>query len=365
LWELPGTRALNWPGCCCGILASRQARRSLPGAWTKRRGARRRSTEPRFTRNWPGGSGNLKLEPFSWELLASRGVEVLFLATPHEQSREWVPEALARGLRVIDLSGAWRLTEAANRAVYAFEDEGSELAAATQAQAVYGLPELHRAQIAGARLIANPGCYATSIILPLKPLVAAGTGRSQARHRRRRQERRERRGQGAHRQNALHVRGRQSLRLWSLHASPHRRVAGADRHRCERDRFHAASAAHSARHSSTIYVRFREPQTADSASRASITIFCRQSHGPALRQALPQIQYSVRTNYADIGFQLAADGRRAVIVSCLDNLLKGASSAGRAKSERDARLARIGRSRMKLAAEGLNEVRRQIGWSGP
>ena len=43
------------------------------------------------------GSGNLKLEPFSWELLAERGVEVLFLATPHEQSREWVPEALKRG----------------------------------------------------------------------------------------------------------------------------------------------------------------------------------------------------------------------------------------------------------------------------
>jgi N-acetyl-gamma-glutamyl-phosphate reductase len=38
------------------------------------------------------GSGNLKQEPFSWELLTSRGVEVLFLATPHEQSREWVPE---------------------------------------------------------------------------------------------------------------------------------------------------------------------------------------------------------------------------------------------------------------------------------
>ena len=43
-------------------------------------------------------------------------------------------------------------------------------------------------------------------------------------------------------------------------------------------------------------------------------------------KTLPQIQYSVRTSYADIGFQLAADGKRAVIVSCLDNLLKGASS---------------------------------------
>src|ERR1700728_1960016 len=120
------------------------------------------------------GAANLKLEPFSWELLSTLGVDVLFLATPHEQSREWVPEALKRGLRVIDLSGAWRLTDPANRAVYAFDDEGSELAEATQAQAVYGMPELHRAQIASARLVANPGCYATSVILALKPLVQAG-----------------------------------------------------------------------------------------------------------------------------------------------------------------------------------------------
>jgi len=127
------------------------------------------------------GSATLKLEPFSWGLLAERGVDVLFLATPHEQSREWAPEALRRGLRVIDLSGAWRLTEVANRAVYAFADDAPgqpattrELAQATQAQAVYGMPELHRAEIAGARLIANPGCYATSIILALRPLVAAG-----------------------------------------------------------------------------------------------------------------------------------------------------------------------------------------------
>ena len=112
--------------------------------------------------------------PVGNEFLCRTSKDLLFLATPHEQSREWVPEALTRGLRVIDLSGAWRLNEAANRAVYAFEDEGSEKAAAIQAQAVYGLPELHRAQIADARLIANPGCYATSIILPLRPLVAAG-----------------------------------------------------------------------------------------------------------------------------------------------------------------------------------------------
>jgi len=119
-------------------------------------------------------TGSLRVQPFSWELLDDLGVEVVFLATPHELSREAVPEARKRGFRVIDLSGAWRLAEAANREVYKFEDEGSAEALRTQAEAVYGLPELHRSEIRGAGLVANPGCYATSVILALKPLMAAG-----------------------------------------------------------------------------------------------------------------------------------------------------------------------------------------------
>src|SRR5579863_7440679 len=121
---------------------------------------------PQFTDN--NGSRSLKVEPFSWERLKDHGVDLLFLATPHEQSREWVPEALKHGLRVVDLSGAWRLTEAKNRAVYAFDDEGSKVAAATQAKAVYGIPELHRKEIAKATLVANPGCYGTSVILAVR-----------------------------------------------------------------------------------------------------------------------------------------------------------------------------------------------------
>src|SRR5580698_9268739 len=120
------------------------------------------------------GSHALKVEPFSWELLKERGVDVLFLATPHEQSREYAPLALEHGIRVIDLSGAWRLTDAANRAIYKFEDDGGAVATAVQAKAVYGSPELHRDEIRNAELVANPGCYATSMILALKPLMAAG-----------------------------------------------------------------------------------------------------------------------------------------------------------------------------------------------
>jgi N-acetyl-gamma-glutamyl-phosphate reductase len=271
------------------------------------------------------GSGNLKLQPFSWELLASRGVEVLFLATPHEQSRAWVPEALARGLRVIDLSGAWRLNEAANRAVYAFEDDGSDLAARTQAQAVYGLPELHRARIAGARMIANPGCYATSIILPLRPLVAAGLVDLK-------------RGIVADAKSGVSGAGKAlSVKTHFMYAADNLSAYGAFTHRHTGELLEQigvdASEIIFTPHLlpiprgilSTLYVHFREPQSKAGIAKVYHDFFAGSPMVRLYDKTLPQIQYSVRTNYADIGFQLAADGRRAVIVSCLDNLLKGAS----------------------------------------
>ena len=82
--------------------------------------------------------------PFSWERIVDAGTEILFLATPHEQSREWVPEAIERGIKVVDLSGAWRLQETRNRDVYHLKDANAKLAADLQAEAVYGCPELHR-----------------------------------------------------------------------------------------------------------------------------------------------------------------------------------------------------------------------------
>jgi N-acetyl-gamma-glutamyl-phosphate reductase len=269
---------------------------------------------------------SLKLEPFSWESLASRGVQVLFLATPHEQSREWVPEALARGLRVIDLSGAWRLAQAANRAIYNFDDEGSAQAEAIQAQAIYGLPELHRAQIAGARLIANPGCYATSVILALRPLIAAGIVDLD-------------RGIVADSKSGVSGAGKApSAKTLFMYAADNLSAYGVFTHRHTGELLEQIGIAGSqiifTPHLlpiprgilSTLYVHFREVQTAATVSRVYHEFF---SGSPMVRlydKTLPQIQYSLRTCYADIGFQLAADGRRAVIVSCLDNLLKGASS---------------------------------------
>jgi N-acetyl-gamma-glutamyl-phosphate reductase len=271
------------------------------------------------------GSGNLKLEPFSWELLEDRGVQILFLATPHEQSREWVPEALARGLRVIDLSSAWRLTDAANRAVYAFADEGFQESEATQAKAVYGMPELHRAEIAGARLVANPGCYATSIILAVRPLVADGLVDLD-------------RGIVADSKSGVSGAGKApTAKTHFMYAADNLSAYGIFTHRHTGELLEQiglnASQIVFAPHLlpiprgilSTIYVHFLETQTAESIGAVYRDFF---TGSPLVRlhdKTLPQIQYSVHTNYADIGFQLAAGGRRAVIVSCLDNLLKGAS----------------------------------------
>jgi N-acetyl-gamma-glutamyl-phosphate reductase len=272
------------------------------------------------------GSDSLFVEPFSWEFFESRNVEVLFLATPHEQSREWVPEALDRGIRIIDLSGAWRLNDSTNRAVYKFRDEGGATAVTVQAKSVYGMPELHRNEIRDARLIANPGCYATSIILALKPLVDQGwidldhgivcdskSGVSGA-------------GKAptakthfmyaADNLSAYAVFGHRHTGelLEQLQLSPSQIVFTPHLLPIPRGIL------------STIYVWFKEQMTADQIESCFDEYFSTSPMVRVFKQGeLPQIQYSAYTNFCDIGFQLAPDGKRCVIVSCLDNLLKGAA----------------------------------------
>ena len=288
----------------------------------KRGGVPLTEVHPQLADN--NGSPSLRLEPFSWELLAERGVKALFLATPHEQSRSWVPDALRRGLRVIDLSGAWRLNEAVHRAVYSFEDEGSQTATAIQAKSVYGMPELHRAEISTAQLVANPGCYATSVILALRPLVDAGL--VDLDH-----------GIVADAKSGVSGAGKApTAKTHYMYAADNLSAYGVFSHRHTGEILEQTGIAGEqivfTPHLlpiprgilSTIYVRFREPQTREQVAGVYKKFFA-ESPMVRLYDTLPQIQYSVRTNYADIGFQLAADGRRAVVISCLDNLLKGAS----------------------------------------
>jgi N-acetyl-gamma-glutamyl-phosphate reductase len=279
---------------------------------------------PRLRDN--NGSASLVVEPFSWDLFASRTVEILFLATPHEQSREWVPEALSRGIRVVDLSGAWRLNKIANRAVYKFEDEGSDTAIAVQAKSVYGMPELHRDGIREAQLVANPGCYATSIILALKPLVDAGWIDLD-------------RGIVCDSKSGVSGAGKApTAKTHFMYAADNLSAYGVFSHRhagelLEQLQLQPAQIVFTPHLLpiprgilSTIYVWFKETMNPEQIKSCFDQYF---AASPMVRVFtagdLPQIQYSVNTNFCDIGFQLAPDRKRCVIVSCLDNLLKGAA----------------------------------------
>jgi len=272
------------------------------------------------------GSRGLKVEPFSWELLKARGVDVLFLATPHEQSREWAPAAMEHGIRVIDLSGAWRLEQAGNRAIYKFEDEGTPTAVAAQAKSVYGMPELHRDEIKNADLVANPGCYATSIILALKPLLAQGWIDLD-------------RGIVSDSKSGVSGSGKApTAKTHFMYAADNLSAYGVFNHRHMGEMLEQLALSTEqiifTPHLlpiprgilSTIYISFKEKKQAEEIEACYRKFY---ENSPLVRifpaGQLPQIQYSVRTNFCDIGFQVAADGRRCIVVSCLDNLLKGAA----------------------------------------
>lgn len=102
---------------------------------------------------------------------AVNGVDVAFVALPHGESMAAVPGLLKTGLKVIDLSGDFRLSSAED---YAAWYKKAHLAPELLNKAVYGLPELFGDKIKGASLISNPGCYPTSVLLGAAPLLAGG-----------------------------------------------------------------------------------------------------------------------------------------------------------------------------------------------
>lgn len=272
------------------------------------------------------GNGSLPLKPFSWKTLEEHGTHLLFLATPHELSRELVPEALDRGLRVVDLSGAWRLKRAENRAVYGFVDRDPAVAAELDSSAVFGLPELHRERIAKAKLVANPGCYATSVIVALAPIVKAGLVDTE-------------RGIVCDAKSGVSGAGKKATQRT---------------HFCEVADNLSAYSVFGHRHTgeileqvglsasdliftphllpiprgilSTMYVHLRSRSTATEVEHVYRQFYSGSKWVRVYAAGkLPEIQYSVRTNYCDVGFVLAENGKQLIVVSCLDNLLKGAA----------------------------------------
>ena len=260
--------------------------------------------------------------PLDLEDLTPSDVDVVFLATPHETSHEVVPALVERGLRVIDLSGAFRLKDPGGYPRwYGFEHD----APGALAEAVYGLPELNATAIRKAQLVANPGCYATSIILALAPLVEAdwldaGAGiicdaKSGAS------------GAGRAPTEKLHfAEVNENCRAYGLFTHRHipemLQALGLE----ERSFTFTPHLLPITRGIlSTVYVRLRERR----ATEEIVALFRDfYSASPLVRvydSGLPEIQAVAHTNYADLGFALDLGTRRLVVVSTLDNLGKGAA----------------------------------------
>ena len=269
------------------------------------------------------GVGEASLRTLSVEAILESGAGTAFLATPHEYSAEIAPALIDAGIRVIDLSGAFRFRSAQT---FSHWYKLPTPHAGRLGEAVYGLPELYASNIAGAKLVANPGCYATSAILALRPLNEAGwiadgapvicdckSGAS---------------GAGKELRRDLHfVELDENFKAYNLFSHRHTPEILDHTGIAEGSLVFTTHLLPLARGIlSTIYVTLKEAQRASDieamyrkfyADRKMVRIWAAGK--------LPELQHVAHTNFADIGFALDKSGRSLIVVSCLDNLGKGAA----------------------------------------
>ena len=262
-------------------------------------------------------------EPLNLDQILSSGSDVVFLATPHETSHDIVPRLLEGGVRVVDLSGAFRLRDtAAYPHWYGFD----HTAKGALAEAVYGIPELYAPQIAKARLISNPGCYPTSVILALAPLLKAGWVNVRA-------------GIIADSKSGVTGAGRKaSDKLHFPEVNENLRAYGLFHHRHlpemlqelelgQKDFIFTPHLLPITRGIlTTIYAHLLPPRKIDEVE----TLFRGFYAGtPMVRVypagTVPEILGVANTQYADIGFSLDETTGRLILVSTIDNLGKGAA----------------------------------------
>lgn len=266
------------------------------------------------------GRFDLSLENLSPQQLKERA-DVVFCCLPHVASMEAVPGLLEVGLKVIDLSADYRLKDPE---VYAKWYGHAHTDAGRLSSAVYGLPELYRDRIRGTNLIANPGCYTSTSILALAPLIqqglveptgiiidaksgVSGAGRTP-------------------KQNILFAECNESFGAYSV---------GNHRHQPEIEQILSET---SGRNVDVIFTPHLTPMDRGieatiyavpkaKATQQELLEVCRAFYqeSPFVRvvDRIPTTKDSAYTNFFDMTIRIVKD--RVVILACLDNLIKGAS----------------------------------------
>jgi N-acetyl-gamma-glutamyl-phosphate reductase len=275
------------------------------------------------SRPTPLGATPPKTIPATVDEIVREGLDLVFLATPPAASMDLTPAILNAGVKVIDLSGAFRLRDAENYSQWYKE---RHTAPALLEEAVYGLPEFYRERIRDARLVSNPGCYPTAANLALRPLVAAEViDRA--------------RGVICDAKSGISGAGRKaSLRTSFCESTENFSAYGIFNHRHvpevlqnsglgERELTFSAHLLPVDRGIlETIYLRTLRMERAIDLLSIYEEAYADE---PFVRLyapgKFPDLHAVQRTNFCDIGFVFDGESQRVVIVAAIDNLVKGAA----------------------------------------
>ncbi|MBI4458705.1 MAG: N-acetyl-gamma-glutamyl-phosphate reductase, partial [Acidobacteria bacterium] len=259
--------------------------------------------------------------PWTTTAAADNKLDVVFTATPPEVSMGVIPQVLSQGARAIDLSGAFRLSPAQYRRWYGGEHAHPELLD----QAVYGLPELYRERVRTARLVANPGCYSTAAICALWPLVQQDWINRTA-------------GVICDAKSGVSGAGKTpSPKTHFMQVSENFSAYAVLRHRhvpevlnsvgLQEDEF--AFTAHLLPIQrgilATHYLRLKRAVKSGEVLDLYRTAYAQARFIRLYTDGQPQVSAVNRTNFCDIHCSLGQDSLRLVVISCIDNLVKGAA----------------------------------------
>lgn len=253
----------------------------------------------------------------------AENADLVFTALPHQAAMDFVPELLQRGLKVVDLSADYRFRDAAVYEAWYQPHKTPGLLS----EAVYGLPELHREQIRTARLVGNPGCYPTSVILAAAPLLSARLIHPQSLI--------------ADSKSGVSGAGRglsQTTHFCEVNEGFKAYKVGEHRHTPEIEQELSLMAGESVCITftphlvpmsrgilSTVYAGLREGTTATQVAEAFRSFYHDETFVRLCGKNVPTTLQVRGSNYCDIGWRVDERTRRVVIVSVIDNLTRGAS----------------------------------------